>query len=153
MPGPFARDKPFWVKRSDWPPLLLGQEEGDHLRLGAARAAGSPGPGWLGVEVAARTGGFAGRLEGALEPEALAAFRAAVAALEGSPRGRAALIAPDGFLGLRLLGDGFGHFDAQCELRDLGAIGSRLELTLPVEGPDLPRVLAALDRLLAPRRP
>jgi len=100
----------------------------------------------------ARSGGFTARVEGALDPEELAAFRGAVAALAASPKGRAALVAPDGFLSLRLLGDGFGHFDARCELRDLEAIGSRLELTLPVNGRDLPALLAGLDALLQAAR-
>jgi hypothetical protein len=103
----------------------------------------------VAVTVAARAGGIRARFEGALEPAALAAFRGAVASLQAAPRGRAALVAPDGFLTVRLLGDGFGHFDARCELRDLEAIGSRLELTLPVNGRELPPVLAALDALLA----
>jgi len=141
------------VKRSDGLPLLLGEEGGDHLRLGVAPDAPPPGPGWIAVRVAARSGGLAGRVTGALEPAALAAFRAAVAALGGAPRGRAALVAPDGFFALRLLGDGFGHFDARCELRDLAAAGSRLELTLPVNRRDLPAMLAALEALLATALP
>jgi hypothetical protein len=146
--APLARDKPFRVKRSGLLPILLGDEDGDHLRLAAAPGT-SGDPGWIDVEAAARTGGLAGRVAGALEPEALAAFRGAIAALAASPRGRAALVSPDGFLAVRLLGDGFGHFDARCELRDLAAIGSRLELTLPVNVRDLPAILAALDALVA----
>jgi hypothetical protein len=137
---------------SEGPPILLGDEEGDHLRLGMARGAPDPGPGWIAVVVSARSGGLAGRVEGALEPDALAGFRGAVAALAGSPRGRAALVAPDDFLAVRLLGDGFGHFDARCELRDLAAIGSHLELTLAVNGKDLPAIVAALDALVASAR-
>jgi len=148
VPDLLARDKPFGVNGSGLLPVLLGEDESDHLRLATAPGAAG-GPGWIGVEAAARSGGLAGRVAGALEPESLAAFRAAVAALAASPRGRAALVAPDGFLAVRLLGDGFGHFDARCELRDLAAIGSRLELTLPVNVRDLPAILAALDGLVA----
>jgi hypothetical protein len=139
------------VNRADGPPLLLGDDEGDHLRLGADPGADA-GPGWLAVAAAARAGGLAARVEGALEPAALAAFRDAVGALATAPRGRAALVAPDGFLAIRLLGDGFGHFDARCELRDLAAIGSRLEWTVPVDARQLPAIVAALDAVLAAAR-
>lgn len=128
------------------PVLLVGVADGDHLRLRTTHAGA---PGWVEVEAQARAGGFSARLEGALAPEDLAAFRGAVAALGASPKARAALVAPDGFFSLRLLGDGFGHFDARCELRDLSAIGSRLELTVAVNERDLPALVAGLDALLA----
>lgn len=131
------------------PALLFGQEAGDHLRLSAVAGDGPEAPGWLDVQLEVRAGAFSARLAGALEREGLAAFRAALADLAAAPRGRAALVVPDGFLAVRLLGDGFGHFDARFELRDLAAIGTRLELTLPVEGQDLPALLAGLDALLA----
>ena len=136
------------MNRADPAPLLVGDEDGDHLRLGVDPAT-ELGSGWLAIVAEVRAGGLAGRVVGALEPAALAAFRDAVAALAGAPRGRSALVAPDGFLAVRMLGDGLGHFDARCELRDLAAIGSRLELTIGDDGRDLPRVVAALDAVIA----
>lgn len=127
-------------------PLLVGVENGDHLRVSAGSAGA---PGWVTVVAEARAGGMGGRVEGALDPDDLAAFRGAVAALAANPKARAALVAHDGFLTVRLLGDGFGHFDVRCELRDLSAIGSRLELTLALEGRDLAALLQGLDALIA----
>ena len=131
--------------------LVIGSDDGDHLRL----APGPAGPGpdaadaWIPSVVEVTAGAFRARAESGVLASELARFRDALAALAGDPRGRAALETEDGWLAVRLFGDGFGHFDARCELRDPDAVLHRLEFTIGINARDLPAILAAVEGILA----
>jgi hypothetical protein len=48
-----------------------------------------------------------------------------------------------------MFGDGFGHVDARCELRDPDAVLHRLEFTIGLNARDAAPVLAAVEAALA----
>jgi hypothetical protein len=131
--------------------LVIGAEDGDHLRLEAGEAEPGPDPGdrWIAAVVVVVAGAFRARAEAGLLASELRRFRAALAALPADPRGRAALDTDDGWLAVRLFGDGFGHFDARCELRDPDSVLHRLEFTIGLNARDLPALLRAVDGMLA----
>jgi len=130
--------------------LLVGDPEGDHLRLRAGSAVDGPDPGdaFIPCTVEVRAGAFRARAESGLLASELARFRDGLAALPGDPRGRAALEIEDGWLAVRLFGDGFGHYDARCELRDPNVALHRLEFTIGLDQRDVPQLLAAVEAVL-----
>ena len=131
--------------------LVIGIEDGDHLRLvpGPAVPAPDPADRWIPSAVEVVAGAFRAHAEAGLLGSELARFRDALAALPGDPRGRAALETEDGWLAVRLFGDGFGHFDARCELRDPEAVLHRLEFTIGINARDLPELIRSLEAVLA----
>jgi hypothetical protein len=131
--------------------LVIGADDGDHLRLepGTATPGPDPSDAWIPSVVQVVAGAFRARAEAGLLASELVRFRDALAALPADPRGRAALETEDGWLAVRLFGDGFGHFDARCELRDPDAVLHRLEFTIGLNARDLPAILAAVDAILA----
>jgi hypothetical protein len=135
--------------------LVIGVEDGDHLRLVPGPAVPGPDPSdrWIPSAVEVVAGAFRAHAEAGLLGSELARFREALAALPTDPRGRAALETEDGWLAVRLFGDGFGHFDARCELRDPEAVLHRLEFTIGLNARDLPALLQALDALLSRSHP
>jgi hypothetical protein len=130
--------------------LVIGADDGDHLRLEprAAEPAPDPTDAWIPSLVEVSAGAFRARAEAGVLASELARFRDALAALAGDPRGRAALETEDGWLAVRLFGDGFGHFDARCELRDPDAVLHRLEFTIGLNARDLPEIRRALEAIL-----
>jgi hypothetical protein len=130
--------------------VLVGDPEGNHLRLRAGTAVAGPDPGdaFIPCTAEVRAGAFRARAESGLLASELARFRDALAALPADPRGRAALETEDGWLAVRLFGDGFEHFDARCELRDPDAALHRLEFTIGLDRRDLPPILAAVEAVL-----
>lgn len=131
--------------------LVLGDPEADHLRVEAGPAEEGPEPGdpWVPLRVVVAAGVFRAAAAASVLASELRRFRDGLAALPGDPRGRAALETEDGWLAVRLFGDGFGHLDARCELRDPDAVLHRLEFTIGLNAQDAVPALAALDALLA----
>jgi hypothetical protein len=131
--------------------VVLGDLEADHLRLtfGPADEGPEPGDAWLPVRVEVRAGVFRAAAEATLLASELRRFRDGLAGLPADPRGRAALLTEDGWLAVRLFGDGFGHVDARCELRDPEAVLHHLEFTVGLNARDLDPVLAAVEAALS----
>jgi hypothetical protein len=131
--------------------LVIGTEDGDHLRLvpGPAQPGPDPSDTWIPSAVQVVAGAFRARAEAGLLGSELLRFREALTSLASDPRGRAALETEDGWLSVRLFGDGFGHFDARCELRDPDVVLHRLEFTISLNARDLPALLGAVDAVLA----
>lgn len=131
--------------------FVLGDVDGDHLRLtfGAADDGPEPGDPWLPVRVEVAAGAFRATVEASLLTSELRRYRDGLAALPADPRGRAALETEDGWLAVRMFGDGFGHVDARCELRDPDAVLHRLEFTIGLNARDAGPVLAAVEAALS----
>lgn len=142
---------PCSVRAGEDGALVIGADDGDHLRLAAGQASAGPDPAdlWIPSVVEVTAGAFRARAESGVLASELARFRDDLAALPRDPRGRAALETEDGWLAIRLFGDGFGHFDARCELHDPDAVLHRLEFTIGLNARDLPAILASVEAILA----
>lgn len=131
-------------------PLVVGDPDGDHLRLFPAGAAEGPDPSdrWIAAVVEVAAGVFRARASAPVLASELRHLRDGLAALPADPRGRAALETEDGWLAIRVFGDGFGHLDARCELRDPDAVPHRLEFTIGLDLRDVPALLSGVDAIL-----
>lgn len=131
--------------------MFIGSGEGDHLSLEFRPETPDllPNDPWIPSTVNVSAGTFRARAESGVHLSEFARFRHALASLANNPKGRASLETEDGWLAVRLFGDGFGHFDARRELRDPDVVLHRLEFTIGINDRDLPSILAGLDTILA----
>jgi len=86
---------------------------------------------WAAVEVQA--GGFHGSVGGDLRAEELADFRDQLARLQESLRGTAEFTTMEGWLSIRVDGDGRGHVAFRCVVRDPPGVGNTLDCTLATD--------------------
>jgi hypothetical protein len=88
---------------------------------------------WVSASVELQAGGFHGSVGGHLRAEELAAFREQFAALQETLRGAAEFRTMEGWLSIRVKGDGRGHMECQCVVRDQPGIGNTLDFTLATD--------------------
>jgi hypothetical protein len=98
------------------------------------------------AEVAAST--FRGSVDSSLITEDLVQFHQQVQQLYERPGGEAELTTMEGWLTLRLTGDGRGHVEATCRLRDPAASANTLECCLNLDQSYLPPLLRQLATVL-----
>lgn len=82
---------------------------------------------WLQASIEVSAGGFRGEVACDLRADELAAFAEQMACLQESFRGEAAFDTLEGWLSLRVIGDGRGHMEFRCVVRDQPGVGNRLE--------------------------
>jgi hypothetical protein len=85
---------------------------------------------WVTASVKVQAGGFCGSVGGDLRAEELVAFHNQFARLQESLRGTAEFATMEGWLSLRVEGDGRGRLTCRCVLRDEPGIGNTLDCTL-----------------------
>src|SRR5262245_7926626 len=85
---------------------------------------------WLRAAVEVRAGGFHGAATGELRTDELAAFSEQLARLQESLQGEAAFDTMERWLSIRVTGDGRGHLEFRCVVRDYPGIGNTLECVL-----------------------
>ena len=94
---------------------------------------------WVRAVVEVSAGGFRGEVSGDLRAEELAAFAEQLARLQETLRGEAAFETMEGWLSIRAIGDGRGHVEFACVVRDLASIsntvatGNTLECVLATD--------------------
>jgi hypothetical protein len=135
---------------SEHPVLLLGREGGDHVRM-ELRGRLHPGAtdfwdaNWLDARVGVRAGAFSGTIRASLRTTDLAQWRDELRRLHESLSGQAALETMEGWISLRLTGDGRGHVAVDGVVEDEPGTGNRLSFALPaLDQTDLPALLDAL---------
>jgi hypothetical protein len=88
---------------------------------------------WLraGIEVAA--GGLRGSVGGDLRTDELVRFHDRLARLQESLRGTVEFETMEQWLSIRVTGDGRGHMEWRCVIRDQPGIGNTLDCTLATD--------------------
>lgn len=124
-------------------------ESGEFLTV---RLAGRSHPGasdywdgnWITAAVEVQAGGFRGSVGGHLRAEELADFHGQLARLQESLRGTAEFTTMEGWLSIHLQGDGRGHMECRCVIRDEPGIGNTLDCTLATDQTFTRSTVAAL---------
>lgn len=104
---------------------------------------------WLGSSIDVHVGGFRGHVDADLRAEEFASFRDALRRLTEDLSGTATFETMEHWLTIRVSGDGRGHFEALCELRDDPGMGNQLRFTLAFDQTYLPAMLHELDAIVA----
>jgi hypothetical protein len=85
---------------------------------------------WVRAAVDVQTGGFRGSVAGDLRAEELAQFLNQLAPLQETLLGTAEFETMEGWLSIRVAGDGRGHMEFRCVVRDQPGIGNTLDCIL-----------------------
>jgi len=103
---------------------------------------------WIRCAVDVRAGGFRGAVKADMRAEEFVAFRDALRRLYDELAGEATFETMEHWLRIAIVGDGRGHFEAKCELRDDPGMGNRLTFTLAFDQTYLPSMLRQLDAIV-----
>ncbi|MCS7168079.1 MAG: hypothetical protein RMI91_11915 [Gemmatales bacterium] len=85
---------------------------------------------WISASVEVKAGGFRGSASGHLRAEELAEFHRQLAQLQESLWGTAEFTTMEGWLSIRVEGDGLGHMTCRVVVRDEPSVGNTLDCTL-----------------------
>jgi hypothetical protein len=88
---------------------------------------------WVTAAVEVQAGGFRGSVGGHLRAEELADFHAQLVRLQESLRGTAEFTTMEGWLSIRIEGDGRGHMACRCVVQDEPGIGNTLDCSLATD--------------------
>jgi hypothetical protein len=103
---------------------------------------------WLACTAEVSAGAFRGTLNGLLRNEDLSKFLHRLEALYERLTGEALFDTLDGWLVLRLIGDGRGHVEVRGQLVDDPVGGNSLEFRLPLDQTDLSPLMAQIRAVL-----
>jgi hypothetical protein len=99
---------------------------------------------WVRASVQLAAGGFRGSVGGDLRAEELAQFHGRLVRLQQSLRGTAEFDTMERWLSIRVAGDGKGHMEFRCIIRDQPGIGNTLDCTLATDQTFTQRTVAEL---------
>ena len=88
---------------------------------------------WVRATVEIAAGGFRGSVGGDLRAEELARFHDELVRLQRSLRGTAEFETMERWLAIVVTGDGKGHMEFRCNIRDQPGIGNTLDCTLATD--------------------
>lgn len=88
---------------------------------------------WVRAAVEVAAGGFRGSVGGDLRAEELAQFHNQLVRLQQSLRGTAEFETLERWLSIRVTGDGMGHMEFRCNIRDQPGTGNMLDCTLATD--------------------
>jgi hypothetical protein len=88
---------------------------------------------WVRAAVEVAAGEFRGSAGGDVRAEEVAQFHDQLARLQQSLRGTAEFQTMEGWLSIRVTGDGKGHMEFRCVIRDQPGIGNALDCTLATD--------------------
>jgi hypothetical protein len=135
--------------------IRIGTEENEYLTI---EVSGRSHPdctdfwdgNWLRAKVEVASGGFRGRVSGDLRAEEFSRFYEELSRLRESLRGTAGFATLEGWLSIRVVGDGRGHMRFECRIMDQPGIGNFLTCTFDLDQtflePTLLRLRETLDR-------
>lgn len=103
---------------------------------------------WLRAEVEVEATGFRGLVTGDLRTDELARFHEQLSRLQESLRGTAEFVTMEGWLSIRVVGDGRGHMRFECEVRDEPGIGNTLTCEFGYDQTFVPPILTQLRQAL-----
>ncbi len=96
-----------------------------------------------------RCNGLQGSCEGELRAEDFVLFREGLQQLYSRLEGEAALMPRDPWLAVRIRALGLGHFAVSCEMREGPGFANCLAVRLDFDQTEIPRMLQALDGIVA----
>jgi hypothetical protein len=113
--------------------FVIGSEASSHVKI---RALGRTHPGrtdywdgnWIRCVIDVRAGAFRGAVNCDLRNEEFLAFRDALRDLYDRLAGEATFKTMEQWLRIAVVGDGRGHFEAKCELRDDPGFGNKADV-------------------------
>jgi hypothetical protein len=100
---------------------------------------------WVWATISIVAGGFRGEFQAQLRTEELVRFRDELRSLHEKLVGRAKFDAMEEWLAIDIVGDGKGHFHADCVAVDMPGNGNRLTFGIDFDQTDLPEMLRGLD--------
>jgi hypothetical protein len=133
--------------------VVLGSTPGDRLEIRALRrnypdCADYWDGNWLGCIIEVRAGGFRGQVEADLRAEEFETFRDAFRRLYNQLAGEATFSTMEGWLTIKVVGDGRGHFTADSVLRDRAGMGNQLTFTIAFDQTDLSKIIRELETVV-----
>ncbi len=132
--------------------IVLGSSESEHLTIRPhrrEREVPDPDSGnWVVSTVNVRVGGFEGHVNGTLRAEDFVILRDELQQVHKTLSGEAVLETMEMWLQIRIKGNGKGQLDVNCEVRDRSD-GNRLLFKLDLDQTRLPRIIGALDEVIA----
>lgn len=134
--------------------FVLGNENSEFLRIRVlfrpyADYTDDWNVNWIRCEVEIVAGPFSGSVGGNLRTEELARFHQELTQLNDELKGKAKLATADEWISIRVVGNGKGHMQVACLLRDELGCGHSLEARLGFDQTYLPPLLRQLDQVLA----
>jgi putative component of toxin-antitoxin plasmid stabilization module len=133
--------------------LMLGTPGGDHVSIRASHRlypdrADTWDGNWIACRIDVEVGAFRGGVDASLRAEDFVSFRDALHRIQVMRQGEASFETMEEWLVARVVGDGRGHYEAVCELRDAPGAGNRLYFQLGFdEEPTMSALLSALDQI------
>jgi len=108
---------------------------------------------WIEAQISLSAGGFQGRFGASLRSEEFVRLRAGLRLVYASlgttiPTHVAEFTTLEEQLSIKVVGDGLGHFTAECVAVDEAGTGNRLEFTLRFDQTYIPAMLTGLDALI-----
>ena len=135
------------------PRVIIGPQDGEHLAVEPMRRNHPDcndywDGNWLACAIDVNVGGFRGHVDADLRAEEFASFRDGLQRLYNQLNGEATFETREHWLTIHVVGDGRGHFEATCQLRDEPGIGNCLAFSLAFDQTYLPAVLRSLEAIL-----
>lgn len=104
---------------------------------------------WVRAAVEVAAGGFCGKVDGDLRADELVAFCGDLTLLNESLVGTASFTTMEEWLSISATGDGHGHIEFSCEVRDQPGIGNTLAFRLALDQTYLRPLVAQLVQAVA----
>ena len=103
---------------------------------------------WIACRIDVEVGGFRGGVDASLRAEDFISFREALQRILATRQGEASFETMEEWLVARVVGDGRGHYETVCELRDAPGSGNRLYFQLGFdEEPTMSGLIDALEEI------
>ena len=103
---------------------------------------------WLVAAAEVSVGVFTGKMKGYLRTDEFLAFQQELIELYRRLTGTAYFSTMEGWLAIQLTGDGLGHIEAACLLKDDPAGGNKLTFTLEFDQTYIPQILKELTQVI-----
>ena len=104
---------------------------------------------WVGASVEVAAGGFRGEVSGDLRTEELAAFHSELRTARRVPGRGCPISTLEEWFSLAITGDGHGHMELSCEVRDQPGVGNTLAFRLALDQTYLRPMVDQLGRAVS----
>jgi hypothetical protein len=105
---------------------------------------------WVRSTIKVSAGGFTGKVTASLRSEEFVKFMSELSMLYETLSGQACFTTMEQWLSITVVGDGLGHFEAQCQLSDNApaGTGNTLNFTIYFDQTFIPGMIAGLNRII-----
>lgn len=102
---------------------------------------------WIDSLVDVSVGAFTGKYTACLRTDEFKAFRVALENLYRTAKSDSSFTSMEEWIEVQVIGDGLGHFEAQCTLRDAAGIGNTSRFNLDFDQTEIPVMLKSLHSI------